>query len=145
MSDSQMASERVGQLLVLTRRLTERLAAEAEAFETHRAHEVAQGVVETQELANVYRREAARVKADRGLIAAAPAAERKVLADATRAFEQVLERHAKALQAAKEISEGLIQAIAREIASARAKGVGYGAGGRAPQGDARAVALNRTA
>jgi hypothetical protein len=145
MTEAERARERVRQLLDLTQRLTERLATEADAFEAHRPHEVAPGVAETQELANQYRREVARVKAEPDLLSPAPAAARQALIDATRTFETTLARHARALEAAKTVSEGLVRVIASEVAAQRAKGVGYGAAGQATAGDARAVALNRTA
>ncbi len=145
MTDVERAQARVTQLLALTERLTARLASETAAFEAHRPQDVAAGVAETQELANHYRREVARVKAEPDLLSPAPAAARQALIRATRTFEDTLARHARALEAAKTVSEGLVRVIAGEVAAQRAKGVGYGAGGQAAAGDARAVAFNRTA
>lgn len=139
------AADRVEQLLALTRRLTERLAAEAEAFEAKDLTRFAAGQTQTADLANLYRREVAKVKADPSLVAAAPVARRQALADATRAFETATARHAVALEAARTLTEGLVQAIAAEVASTRASGSGYGPGARAASGDARAVTLNRRA
>ncbi|MFC0634330.1 flagellar basal-body protein FlbY [Brevundimonas balnearis] len=138
-------AQRVQALTSLTQRLTARLSEEAAAFEAKRPQDIAAGVAETQELANHYRRESARVKADRAVIASAPLADRKALIAATQAFEAVLTRHARALDAAKTVSEGLVRTIAAEVSAHRAKGVGYGSGGQSVDGDARAVALNRTA
>ncbi len=145
MTDVERAQARVTQLLALTERLTARLTSETAAFEAHRPQDVAAGVAETQELANHYRREVARVKAEPDLLSPAPAAARQALIRATRSFEDTLARHARALEAAKTVSEGLVRVIAGEVAAQRAKGVGYGAGGQAAAGDARAVAFNRTA
>lgn len=139
------AAERARQLTALTERLTERLAEETRCFEARRPQDVAPNLSETQDLANLYRRETARLKVDRALMDGLPDAERDALIAATRAFEAVLSRHTRALEAAKTITEGLVQAIAQEVASARAQGTGYGAGGRAAATDARAVTLNRTA
>ena len=50
MSDAELAGARVRQLLDLTRRLTERLAAETRAFQEGRPQEVAKGLAETQEM-----------------------------------------------------------------------------------------------
>ena len=138
-------AERARQLTALTERLTERLAEETRCFEARRPQDAAPGLSETQSLANLYRRETARVKMDPGLLDDLPAAERDALVGATQAFEAVLARHQRALEAAKAITEGLVQAIAQEVASARAQGTGYGAGGQAAAADARAVTLNRTA
>ena len=57
----------------------------------------------------------------------------------------MLAEHAVTVEAARQVSEGLVRTIAAEVAGARAQGVGYGASGQAMQGDGRAVALNRTA
>ncbi|MEH6664429.1 MAG: flagellar basal-body protein FlbY [Brevundimonas sp.] len=138
-------AEHAAHLTALTERLTGRLAEETRCFEAHRPQDVAAGVAETQELANIYRRETARLKADRGLLEGLPTAERDALIAATRAFEAVLARHNRALEAAKTITEGLVQAIAQEVAAARAQGAGYGASGRAAAVDGRAVTLNRKA
>lgn len=138
-------AERARQMTALTERLTERLAEETRCFEARRPQDAAPGIAETQDLANLYRRETARLKMDRSLLEGLPAVERDGLIAATQAFEAVLARHQRALEAAKTITEGLVQAIAQEVASARAQGTGYGAAGRAAPRDARAVTLNRTA
>ena len=139
------ASARVRQLIDLTRRLTERLEAEARAFEARRPQDAAATLSETQDLANQYRRESAQVKADPSVLAGAPVAERQRLIEATRAFDAVLARHARAVEAARIISEGLVQAIAAEVAAQRGAPSAYGASGHATAADGRAVALNRTA
>ena len=139
------AADRVSQMTALTERLTERLTVEAAAFEARRPQDVTSALPETQELANIYRRESARVKADPSLIEAAPAAARAALLRATEAFEAVLTRHFRALEASRTLTEGLVKASAREVVEARAPGTGYGASGRAMGADARAVTLNRQA
>jgi hypothetical protein len=50
---------------------------------------------------------------------------------ATEAFDAVLARQGRALEAAKTVTEGLVQAIANEVASQRSRGVGYGPGAKA--------------
>ena len=57
----------------------------------------------------------------------------------------MLSRHVLAVEAARVISEGLVKAIAEEVASARGSPSAYGSSGRSAAGDGRAVALNRTA
>jgi hypothetical protein len=145
MSDPHLATARARRLIQLTEQLTARLEAETAAFESRRPQEIAAGMAETQELANAYRRESAQLKADPSQLKAAPAAERQALMRATQAFEAVLAVHSRAVEAARVISEGLVKAIAAEVAAARAPGAGYAAGGRAIAGDGRAVALNRSA
>lgn len=139
------AEDYARRLTDLTRRLTERLADETRCFEERRPHDAAPGLAQTQELANLYRRETARVKSDPNLLEGLSQAGREALIGATQTFEVGVARHNRALEAAKTITEGLVHAIAQEVAAARAQGSGYGAGGRAASADARAVTLNRTA
>lgn len=139
------AADRVQQLITLTEQLTERLAGEAALFEARRPQDAAAGLEETGRLANLYRHESMRIKAAPALVAGAPQAARERLMRVTREFEAMLERHAHALAAAKTVTEGLVQTVAREVASARAAGAGYGPGARATAGDTRAVTLNRKA
>ncbi|WP_439471149.1 flagellar basal-body protein FlbY [Brevundimonas sp.] len=139
------ATARVKQMTDLTERLTACLVEESKAFEARRPQDAAATVTTTQELANAYRRESAQIKANPAALAAAPVANRKALIKATELFESVLSRHARAVEAARTISEGLVQTIAAEVASQRGSPSAYGASGRANAGDGRAVALNRTA
>lgn len=143
--DPITATAYLRRLTALTDRLTARLEIETDAFAAQRAADVAAGLAETQELANQYRRETTHLKANKAFLIAAPAAERMALVKATEAFEAVLEVHARTVEAARTISEGLVRTIAQEVAGARAMGSGYGATGHANGGDSRAVTLNRTA
>ena len=139
------AQDRVEQLIALTETLTGRLAEEAAAFEARRPLDAAPGLEETARMANLYRHECARVKANPDLIAEASKASRDRLIDASRTFEQMLSRHAIGLEAARTLTEGLVQAIARDVAAQRTPAAGYGASGAAQAGDATAVTLNRRA
>src|SRR5690606_11619870 len=93
-ADVETAGLRVQHLTRLTRDLTERLSLEMEALRAHRAQDLTQGMAETQEMANLYRRESVQVKANPSLIASAPEADRNALIAATEAFEAVLADHA---------------------------------------------------
>lgn len=143
--DPITATAHLRRLTDLTDRLTARLEAETDAFASRRPQDVTASLAETQELANLYRRESAQLKSNPGLLSAAPVSERMGLIKATETFEAVLAIHARTVEAARTISEGLVRAIAQEVAGARAMGIGYGASGRAAAGDGRAVTLNRTA
>ena len=139
------ATARVRQLIDLTERLTASLGAEAKAFEAHRPQDAAATLAGTQDLANAYRRESAQVKARPDVLAAAPAGDRATLIRVTEAFEAVLSRHSRAIEAARIISEGLVKTIAAEVAAQRGSPSAYGSSGQANAGDGRAVAFNRTA
>ena len=145
MSDTELAQARVRQLTALTLRLTERLEAETLAFADGRPQDVASGLAETQEMANLYRRDSAHVKANPALLSSAPLDDRKTLIDATRDFDAVLTRHGRAVDAARQISEGLVRTIAAEVTAARTPASASAADGRAALGDGRAVAINRMA
>ena len=120
------AEDRARQLIDLTGQLTERLAAETRAFEAHRPQDAAAGSAETQRLANLYRHEATRVKREPVLIAGAAPATRTKLMRATEAFDAILARHGRAVAAARTVSEGIIQAIAKEVAAVRSSTSAYG-------------------
>jgi len=142
------ADDRVHQLTLLTERLTDLIAKEAQAFETHRPHEAAQYVEETAKLANVYRHESMRVRANVALVEAARPELRQRLLRATEAFDAVLARQARAVNAAKTVTEGLIHAVAQEIANQRAApATTYGAGGMVNDrpSTGAAITLNRKA
>ena len=139
------ATARVRQLIDLTNRLTARLSEESKVFESHRPQDAAAALAGTQDLANAYRRESAQLKANPASVVAAPAADRVALIRATEAFEAVLSRHSRAVEAARVVSEGLVQTIAAEGAGQRGSPSAYGASGKANTGDSRAVAFNRQA
>ena len=142
------ADDRVTQLILLTERLTDLIAKEAQAFESRRPHEAAQYVEETAKLANLYRHESMRVKANIALVEAARLELRQRLIRATEAFDAVLARQARAMNAARVVTEGLVRAVAEEIANQRAAPAAtYGAGAMLndrPQMGA-AITLNRKA
>ncbi len=137
--------DRARQLLALTDRLTQRLLDEVGAFEARRPHLVAGSAGETLRLANLYRHESARIRQEPDLLAAAPRELKGRLIVATERFQSTLKRHAEAVAAARVITEGLIHAVAQEVASRRSRGAGYGPSARAALGDASAITLNRRA
>lgn len=140
------AAERVEQLIVLTDRLTGLVAEQAKAFEAHRPQDAAAYIEETGRLANLYRHESARVRANPGLVSAAPRAQRTRLIRATEAFDAVLARQERAVGAAKTVTEGLVRTIAEEVARQRQKGVSYGANGtQTPNTASIAITLNKRA
>ncbi len=139
------AADRVEQLIQLTERLTGRLSAEFEVLEIRRPHEQAETHPETQRLANIYRHESARVRADPNLIEGAPPARIAKLRTVTTTFEDMLSRHAAALEAARTLTEGLVHAIAAEVVRQRAPAAGYGPEAKTRTLDASAMTLNRRA
>ena len=139
------ADDRVAQLTALTQRLTGLLAAEAASFEARRPQDAAANAEETARLANLYRHESLKVKSDPSLVEGAPTELKEKLVAATRAFDAVLARHGRAVEAAKTITEGLIRAIAEEVHKQRHAVTGYGPKAMQAPRPATPVALNRRA
>jgi len=147
MSDANAdTAERIEQLILLTERLTGMVATSAQAFEARRPQDAAGFVGETGRLANLYRHESTRIRGNPGLIAGASLAQRTRLVRATEAFDAVLARQARAVGAAKTVTEGLVRTIAEEVASQRQKGASYGADATtAATPAATAITLNKRA
>ena len=142
---AETAGDRVEQLILLTERLTALVALEAQAFENRRPQDAAIHVGETSRLANIYRHESTKVRAHPEMVATASLGQRTRLIRATEAFDAVLARQGRALEAAKTVTEGLVRAIAEEVANQRQKGVSYDADGLAPAAGATAITLNQRA
>jgi hypothetical protein len=140
------AADRVEQLIILTDRLTEIVAAQAQAFESRRPQDAAKMHEEISRLANLYRHESMRVRADPRLVESAPLASRQKLVTATEAFDAVLARQGRAIEAARTVTEGLVKCIAEEVASRRSQATVYGVTGTQNAGpSATAITLNRRA
>lgn len=140
------ADDRVEQLVILTERLTELIAQQAQAFEQRRPQDAASMLEETTRLANLYRHESTRVRADPRLVEGAPLEARTRLVRATEAFDAVLARQGRAIEAARTVTEGLVKCIAEEVASQRTQATVYGASGTQYGGaNATAITLNKRA
>jgi len=142
------AADRVDQLTILTERLADLTAQQCQAFERHRPVDAGRLMEEVSRLANLYRHESSRVRADPKLVLGAPAELRQRLVRATEAFDAVLHRYGRAVDAAKTVTEGLVRAIAEEVASKRERLSGYGPTARPPSsaaGAATAITLNQRA
>ena len=139
--------DRVEQLIILTERLTDLIARQSSAFEARRPHEAAQYVDEVAKLANLYRHESTRVRGNVALVAGASLQRRQRLVRATEAFDAVLARQGRAVAAAKTVTEGLVRAIAEEVATQRPTAAGYGPGaqGAAYLQNGTAITLNQRA
>lgn len=140
------SAERVEQLILLTERLTQLVTQGAQAFEARRPQDAAAQLPETGKLANLYRHESGRIRANPALLAELSLAQRTRLVRATEAFDAVLARQARAVAAAKTVTEGLVRAIAEEVASQRQKAATYGPGAQqSAAAAATAITLNKRA
>lgn len=98
-------------------------------------------------LANSYRHEMQRVKADPGLLRGAhPGLVDDLIAAGAR-LRAALDRHQHTISTLKEISEGLAEAMAQEVSRQIAPSASYGAHGaiKSPGTSAPAVAIDRRA
>ena len=107
---------RAQQILLLTRRLIVRIEAEIEAMAGYDADRRQDHLDATRNLVNLYRAETARLQADPSLIAGISAEMRLELIDTTVTLQGHMAEHERAAHAAKLITEGLITAIADELA-----------------------------
>jgi hypothetical protein len=131
-------------MIDLTERLTRLLADQARAFEQHRPQDAAPDIEEVSRLSNQYRAGSAHIRAQPQLYETAPLEVRRRLLRATEAFDAVLQRQGRALAASKTVTEGIVKAIAEEIAAKRNVGRAYGPNAtRRPV--ATAITLNRHA
>lgn len=140
------AADRVEQLVILTERLTHLIAEQCQAFEQRRPQDAAAMLEETSRLANLYRHESARVRADPRMVEAAPLEARTRLIRATEAFDAVLARQGRAIEAARTVTEGLVRCIAEEVANLRSQASVYGASGQqSVSSTGTAITLNKRA
>jgi hypothetical protein len=131
-------------IVALTDKLTGLLAEQARAFEQHRPQDAARELAEISRLTNIYRAASAHVRSQPKMVEAAPEALRTRLLRTTEAFDAVLQRQGRALGASKTVTEGIVKAIAEEIATKRNVGCAYGPNAlRRPV--ATAITLNRHA
>ncbi len=142
------AADRADQLIAVTRRLTGLIDKEIQALKARRLDGASADWDEKERLAHAYRIEVSHLKANPSVLAELDPARRKALRDATLAFETAVESHAHALAAMKTVTEGLVKAIAAEIADARAAPTGYGRSGGLAEGarpESSGIAVNARA
>lgn len=140
-------AERADALLRLTARLTELIRSETQMIQRRRPQDAVALQDEKSKLANIYRGEVARAKAEPSRFAGAPAAIKNELRRATEIFHTALAENARAVTAMKVITEGVVRAIADEAERQRNTGNGYGPSAtQRPQRKAGlSIALNQTA
>lgn len=122
--------DRARQILSLTERLGARLTFETSALEAHRPQDIHDGIEDTRQLSNLYRLETARLKADPTLLSGLSDDLKSQLRTATENFMAVAKRHAIAVEAARTVTEGILQTIATDMSERKAQSASYGPGGR---------------
>lgn len=140
------AQDRAEQLLLATQRLTALITEETRRIDARQPPLEGAEAEEKNRLANAYRLELARIKQDRALIEGATGGTLAHLRIATVALHEALAAHESALNAVKIVSEGLVQAMAEEIARQRGGEAPYGAkGGIAAPAAPTPTVLDRSA
>jgi len=139
-------TDRAEALLRLTTRLTELNRSETQMFQRRRPQDAVALQDEKTKLANIYRGEVARARAEPSRFAGAPAALKNTLRNTTETFHAALAENARAVTAMKVITEGVVRAIAEEAERQRNTGNGYGPGAaqRPQQTRGLSIALNQT-
>lgn len=123
-------ADRADQLLGVTERLTILIHEEIEALKKGRLDASTQEWSEKEKLAHAYRVEMSEIRRDPFRLEGASAEQRTTLQAAVVKFQTALEIHAEALSAMKDVTEGLVQSISKEVAATRAAPAGYGAAGK---------------
>jgi hypothetical protein len=139
------ADDRVGQLIIITERLAALVNEETRLINARKPLPDGAPAEEKARLANAYRFELARIKQDASLIASAAQPMLDELRRKTTLLQQALDVHDIALGAVKIIAEGLVQAMAAEVARQRTQERGYSSSGQAAHAAAPApVVLDRS-
>ncbi len=139
-------NDRIEQLISVTERLSELMTAEIAALKARKLDASSTDWNEKEQLAHTYRLEMTDLARTPDALVAANANLRKIFFERVRTFQSILAEHNKALTAMREITEGLVENIAREVAAETNGPQGYGAHGKT-SGKTRAsgIAVNARA
>ena len=137
--------DRLEQLAEVTRRLIELMRAETVALKSRSLDASSKEWDEKERLAHTYRLEMSDLSRNPEQLTKAPQALRKQLFELTHQFQSVLAEHEKALSAMRQVTEGLVESIAREVANENSGPRGYGAQGKAGEVRASGIAVNAKA
>jgi hypothetical protein len=126
------AEDHADQLTLLTERLTDLMDKERSCLD--RNDLVAAGALteEIGKLAGVYRIETQRVRDQPHFLSTLPNEFKDRLRIATERFRQNLGEHEASLRRARMLTEGLVKAVAEEVARSKPMPMGYSANGRTP-------------
>lgn len=126
------ADLRVDELILITRRLCELTREEIDCITHRRPRELEPLTEKKASLSAQYARLSQTLKKNPDLIKQAAPDLRAALKEATRAFHEALNDLTGRLSRVRQISEGLVRAIATDVASRRPQPVGYGKAAIAP-------------
>lgn len=139
------SAHRARQMIALTERLSALVEADIAAIDAHQPLPMGEIAEEKARLANAYRSEMALIERDPTRLAGLPVDLKAELRAATERFQALLDAYEAKLRIVKELSEGLVQALAEEVRRQRGAQAGYGAEGGYRDAAAAGVAIDRQA
>ena len=122
-------ADRADQLLGVTERLTELVQDEISDLNKGQLDASSKNWNEKEKLAHAYRLEMSEIKKNPTLLEGATDEQKKALMQSVEIFQSVLSTHSEAIIGMKEVAEGLVRAVTREVAETRAAPAGYSATG----------------
>lgn len=128
-------TQRIEQLILLTRRLTELLDQESKLFAARRPQDAKDITEEKMRLSTLYHIECQDLKANQDTLMTIPDDVKAMLKSETERFNTSLNKNGQVVTAAQTVTEGLIHAIAEEVAQSRNKHTGYGPNAQLNQND----------
>jgi hypothetical protein len=138
------ASNRIRAAIEATQRMTALIREETRRVEARLPLE--SDPEERSRLVSEYRLELSRLKQDQHLVREAPAELVATLKQQTEALQRDIAAHEIALKAVKLVTEGLVHAMAEEVARQRGAGAGYSAAGApSPTRAATSALVDRSA
>ncbi len=117
---------RARDLVLLTTRLTGLVEQEILLITERRPLELARLDEERTRLAAIYAREMAVIRREKGALHAFAPDLRMELTTATERFRSALDKHRLAVERVRRVTEGIVKAIANDIAARHSPPVGYG-------------------
>jgi flagellar biosynthesis/type III secretory pathway chaperone len=121
------ADQRFDELILLTERLAQITERESEALKSRRPPRELEPLVEEKALLSAhYARAGQHLKRHSDLIKSASPELRQKLKDSTKRFQGALDDLTRRLSRVRQISEGVVRAIATDAADRRSTPIGYG-------------------
>jgi hypothetical protein len=144
LDDAVAASQtmRLEQLLTMSRRISDAIAADIAAIEKGNVPAVGTSDPEIEKLCAHYGREVAALKSAGGIKHAPPALIAKLRESGAR-MKKLLSRHERLVLCMREASEGLVKAVAEEVEKTRLEGVPYTAHPGGKRGSGGAIVYNK--
>lgn len=142
------ATDLVEQMILLTKRLAEIADAQVNMFSPNDIEEYTKMNDEASRLAATYTIECNRIASNPDILNGLDVHLKETLKKETRRFRDILAAHEDAIERGKNLSEGLVKAIATEAANARPTPQAYAPslrGIEGPKRDTSAIALDRRA